>query len=360
MASHKKIRNNAHLFLLFLSVGLVLFGLIMIYNASSFEAFQVFGDKFYYVQNQAIWAFFGFLTLIFLSFFSYKNFRALALPMLIINTLLLIIVLIPGVGTQVLGARRWINIAGFSFQPSEFLKVTLTIYIAAWLENKRSVWPFVSVIFFLLVLIALQPDLGTAIVIVSTAFAVYFVSGGSLKRLLLFIGVALVSGLVFIFSSEYRQSRILTFLNPSLDPLGKSYHVRQILIALGSGGLFGLGLGQSRQKYQYLPESTTDSIFAVIAEEVGFFGAGILIAFFLLLVYLGFKIARRSKDRFGQLLATGLASWIGIQALVNFGAMVSLVPLTGIPLPFISYGGSSLIAAMASIGILINIARNRS
>ncbi len=186
---------------------------------------------------------------------------------------------------------------------------------------------------------------------------VYFLSGAGITKLFSIAFFGLITAIVAIFSSTYRRNRILTFLDPSADPLGKSYHVRQILIALGSGGFFGVGLGQSRQKYQYLPEATTDSIFAVIAEETGFIGAVALIAVYLLFIYLGFKIALRAHDRFGRLLAASLTVWLGVQAAINFAAMVSLVPLTGIPLPFISYGGSSLVVALASVGILINISR---
>lgn len=345
---------------LFLSVcGLVIFGLLMIYNASSVEAFQTFGDKFYYVRNQAVWAGIGFGILLFFSLFPYQKLRFFALPLIIFNFFTLLLVLIPGIGVKIMGARRWLNLGFFSFQPSEFLKLTLSVYLSAWLEQKRSIWPFLVITFFLLTLIIAQPDLGTSIIIVVTSFLVYFVSGGSIKSLLLFTSLFLLLGGLVIFSSGYRKSRIVTFFNPAVDPLGQSYHLRQILIALGSGGLTGLGLGESKQKYRYLPEATTDSIFAVIGEETGFLGGTFLIFFFLLLIYLGLKIARRAKDRFGQLLAVSLTSWIGLQAFVNFGAMLSLIPLTGVPLPFISYGGSTLVVAMASMGILINIAKDK-
>ncbi len=354
-----KKRSRLPLFLFLISCSLALFSLLMIYNASSVEAFQTFGDKFYYVRNQTISLLIALMVLAFFTLFSYQNLKIFALPLLILNFLALILVLIPGLGIKIMGARRWLNLGFFSFQPSEFLKLSLSIYLAAWLEQKRSIWPFLAITLLFLTLIMFQPDLGTSIIILLTSFLVYFVSGGSLKSFFLFLLFCLFLGSLLIFSSDYRKNRIITFLNPTIDPLGKSYHLRQILIALGSGGLLGLGLGESKQKYLYLPEATTDSIFAVIGEETGFLGATTLIFTFLLLIYLGLKIAIQAPNRFGQLLAVGLISWLGLQAFINFGAMVSLVPLTGLPLPFISYGGSSLIVAMASIGILINIAKNK-
>lgn len=354
-----KKRSQTPFLLFLLACGLVLFGLLAIYNASSVEAYQTFADKFYYVRNQATWAGLGLLILLVLSVFPYKNLKFLALPLLVVNFLALVAVFIPGLGIKIMGARRWLNLGLFSFQPSEFLKLTLSLYLAAWLEEKRAIWPFLLITFFLLGLIVMQPDLGTSIVLIATAFLIYFVAGGSVKSLFLLSLIGLALATVLILTSDYRKSRILTFFNPMVDPLGKSYHLRQILIALGSGGLTGVGLGGSRQKYLYLPEATTDSIFAVIAEEIGFLGSAILITLFLLLIYTGLRVAGRTQNRFGQLLAASLTTWLGIQAFINFGAMTSLVPLTGIPLPFISYGGSSLIVALSSIGILMNIAKEK-
>ncbi len=203
----------------------------------------------------------------------------------------------------------------------------------------------------------LEPDLGTAVVLAVTSFLIFFVSGPPVWSIFLVCLLGLASGTGLIFTSEYRRQRLLTFLNPSQDPLGTSYHIRQILIALGSGGIFGVGLGQSRQKYEFLPEVTTDSIFAVIAEEVGFIWAKILILIFLLLIWRGISIAKKAPDEFGRLLALGIISWVGFQTLVNLGSMVALIPLTGVPLPFISYGGSSMVLILTAMGILVNISR---
>lgn len=352
-------KNNLVYLIFFPALGLSLFGLMMIYNASSFEAFQVFGDKFFYVKNQAVSALIGIILLFLAVFFPLKKLKNLAVPLMIVNIVFLVLVLIPGIGTKIMGARRWINLGTFNFQPSELLKLNLCVYLAAWLEQNRSIWPFLALIAFLLGLIVLEPDLGTAIVIITTAFLVYFVSGAPIKQLFLISFFGILLGLLLIFSSSYRRNRITTFLNPSFDPLGKSYHLRQILISLGSGGLWGVGLGESKQKYQYLPEATTDSIFAVIGEEVGFLGSFFLILVYLIFIFIGLKITKEAKDRFSQLLACGITVWIGTQAFINFGAMVSLLPLTGIPLPFISYGGSSLLVLLISTGLLINIARNK-
>ena len=354
----KKPKNNLVFLLFSLCCALSLFGLLMIYNASNFEAFRVFADKYHYVKSQAIWLAIGLASLLLMASLPYRKLKLISFPLIVINCFLLVLVLVPGIGVKTLGARRWINLAGFSFQPSEFIKVTLYIYLAAWLQEKKSILAFLALVFFIVGLIALQPDMGTGIVIVITAFLVYFVAGGSVGKLIIFSFIGFILGVLLIFSSTYRRNRVKTFFDPSQDPLGTSYHTRQILMALGSGGLSGVGLGQSKQKYQYLPESTGDSIFAVIAEETGFFGSTILILLFLLLIYAGFKIAENAKDQFGRLLACGLACWIGVQVFVNFAAMVCLLPLTGIPLPMVSYGGSSLIVSMISIGILISIARD--
>ena len=354
----KKQKNNLVFLLFSLCCLLALFGLLMIYNASNFEAYRIFSDKYHYVKSQALWIAIGLVFLLLTASLPYRKLKLISFPLIIISCFFLLLVLSPGVGTKALGARRWINLAGFSFQPSEFIKISLCIYLAAWLEKKKSILPFLALIFSLVGLIALQPDMGTGIVILITAFLVYFVAGGSTGKLIIFSFIGLILGIFLIFSSEYRSNRIKTFINPSQDPLGTSYHMRQILMALGSGGLSGVGLGQSKQKYQYLPESTGDSIFAVIAEETGFFGSTVLILLYLLLIYIGLKITENAKDQFGRLLACGLTCWIGVQAFVNFAAMVSLLPLTGIPLPLVSYGGSSLIVSMISIGILISIARD--
>jgi cell division protein FtsW len=340
-----------------LALALSAFGLLMVYNASTIEAFRDFGDPYYYVKNQAVWLGIGWLGLLLASFLDYRVLKTLALPLFAFNILLLLLVLVPGIGVEIKGARRWLELGPVMFQPTEILKTSLVLYLAVWLEEKRNLVSFLALIGVVLALVMAQPDLGTAVVIVGSAFLVYYLSGAPVFRLLLISLLLGAVGFGLIWLSPYRQARLLTFLDPTADPLGSSYHVRQVLLSLGSGGLTGVGLGQSRQKYQYLPEATTDSIFAVVAEEIGFAGAIVMIAGFVILVYRGLLVAGRSDDPFGQLLAAGITAWVAVQTLVNLAAMVALVPLTGIPLPLISYGGSSLVVTLVSLGVLISVSR---
>ncbi len=338
-------------------IGLTLFGVLMVYNASVAEAARDFQDKFYYLKYQALWALIGLSLMLVASLINYKFLEKISFLIFFVNLLLLIIVLFPGIATEIKGAKRWLNLGIFSIQPSELIKLTFVIYLASWLKQKRSLWQLAILIFFVLFLIILEPDLGTAVAVTSTAFLTYFASGASIANLLPISFLGVISGLLVILGSEYRRKRLLTFFDASIDPLGTSYHVRQILIALGSGGLFGLGLGQSRQKYAYLPEASTDSIFAIIAEEIGFVGSMALILALFYVVYRGLKIAKSAPDIFGKILASGISIWIGVQTIINLSAMVALVPLTGLPLPFISYGGSSLIVVLLGMGILLNISK---
>lgn len=365
MKRKKKGKTNLKIFakgkpdagLLAATVFLSLFGLLMVYNASVVEAFQSFGDKLYYLKFQMMWLGLGFIAFFILSRFDYHIFKTIAFPLFVCNIILLILVLVPGVGLRTYGAKRWFDFGFFTFQPTETLKIAMALYFAVWLEKERSLLSFLMLVGLILGLIMLQPDLGTAIVVVGSAFLIYYLSGAQVFRLFLVSLLVLVLGLSMILISPYRRARLKTFFDPSADPLGSSYHVQQILISLGSGGLTGVGLGQSRQKYQYLPEATTDSIFAVIAEETGFLGAGLLIGVFAFLVQKGFSISGKAKDMFGKLLAAGITSWLSIQVFVNLASMVVLVPLTGIPLPLISYGGSSLVVTLGSLGILLGISR---
>lgn len=346
-------------FLIALVLGLTVFGVVMVGNASVVEAYRDFGDKFYYFRLQVYWAIFGLGAFLLTSFFDYKRLRKLAIPLMTFSLISLILVLIPGIGAKTLGARRWLGFGIFRFQPSELVKLSFVLYLASFFSNKRKLLPFLIILAVLVGLIMLEPDLGTAVVLATTGLIVYFVSGAPIWQIGLIGLIGLISGVGLVFFSPYRRERLLTFLNPARDPLGASYHIRQVLIAIGSGGLFGLGLGQSRQKYEYLPEVTTDSIFAVIAEELGFIGAVAVLLVFLILIWKGMRIAKEAPDEFGQLLAVGITAWIGFQALVNLGAMVALIPLTGVPLPFISYGGSSLILSLVGMGILTNISKQR-
>ncbi|MFC1711476.1 putative lipid II flippase FtsW [Patescibacteria group bacterium] len=345
--------------LFFLAVGLTLFGVLMVYNASVAESLRDFQDKYHYLKYQLLWGAIGLGLMIVVANINYKFFRRLAPALFFLNIILLLLVLIPGIGVEIKGARRWLDLGFFVLQPTELIKLTLTLYLAAWLAKKRSFWHFLFILGLVSFLIILQPDLGTTVVVIASAFLIYYVSGASFMHLLPLALAGFLGGLVAILRSSYRRERLLTFLDPTKDPLGSSYHIRQVLIALGSGGFFGLGLGQSRQKYEYLPEATTDSIFAIIAEEIGFVGGFVLIFALFMVVYKGLIISKRAPDLFSQLTAAGISLWIGLQTLINLAAMVALIPLTGLPLPFISYGGSSLVVVLTSMGILLNISKYR-
>lgn len=338
---------------------LTFFGLFMIYDASSFIAFRDFGDKYRYFRDQIAWVVIGFIGLVFFSYFNYRLLVTLALPILLFAIFLLLLVFVPGIGVEALGARRWIDMGLFNLQPAEFVKLALSIYLAAWFSQKERgrFLAFSLLLGTVLMLIMLEPDMGTAAIVLFEALVVYFISGGSLLSFAVLFPVLGIIGFLFIKNEPYRAARLATFFNPHQFLETSSYHVRQILIALGMGGLTGVGLGNSLQKYAYLPENTTDSIFAIIAEELGFVGSMVLIAFFVVVIWRGFYIASRARDMFGKLLAVGIISFLGLQVIINLAAQTALIPLTGIPLPFISYGGSALIVDLCSIGILLNIAK---
>jgi cell division protein FtsW len=347
---------------IFVVVLLTAFGLLMIYDASSFVAFRDFNDKYHYIKEQTFWSALGFIFLYFFSRFNYKRLYGFALPLMLISIVLLVLVFVPGIGVYLLGARRWINLGFTVLQPSEFVKLSFAIYLAAWLSSKEKgrLLAFLLLLGLVFFLIILEPDMGTASIILFEAIVVYFLSGASLSHLAYTIPPLGLIGFILIKSSPYRAQRLASFLNLSQSPENYSYHVKQILIALGSGGVLGVGIGNSLQKYAYLPENTTDSIFAIVGEELGFVGAVVVILLFLFLIWRGFNIAVSAKDNFGKLLAGGITAFFAMQIIVNLAAQTALIPLTGIPLPFISYGGSAMIMNLVSIGILMNISRQNT
>lgn len=345
---------------LFLSVIFItLFGLFIIYDASSFIAFRDFNDKYNYIKDQSVWALLGLTSMIFFSYFDYKKFYYLSLPILISAILMLILVFLPGIGVYALGAHRWINLGFTTLQPAEYVKLSLAIYLAAWFSTKEKerFLAFALLIGLVFLLVMLQPDMGTGSIILFEAVVLYFLSGASMKNFFIMAPAIAFIGFILIKIAPYRAARLTSFLNTGHNLEGASYHVKQILIALGSGGVFGVGLGNSLQKFAYLPENVTDSIFPIIAEEFGFLGASLLIGLYAFIVWRGFFIALHAKDSFGKLLAGGIIAFLGIQVVINLGAMTASLPLTGVPLPFISYGGSALIIDMSAIGILLNIAK---
>jgi len=283
----------------------------------------------------------------------------------LLSLLLLILVYVPHVGKSMGGASRWLGSGVFSFQPSELAKLGLIIYLASYFDKRKNqiqsfsktFLPFLVIVGIVLGLIIKQPDIGTALIFVLIAVGIYFLAGAEILQLGLFIPIFIACLWLIIKIAPYRLARIIAFINPKSDVLGVSYHINQTLIAIGSGGLLGVGFGNSRQKYNYLPEAHTDSIFAIICEELGFLRAVLVIIAFACLAILGLKIVKKAPNNFGRLLAFGIIIWFVGQAFVNLGVMLGFLPFTGVPLPFISYGGSSLIISLAAVGILLNISK---
>ncbi|HET7713736.1 MAG TPA: putative lipid II flippase FtsW [Patescibacteria group bacterium] len=367
MKKTKTSPSRPDLLLLALVLGLLVFGMVMVYDASVVSATRDFGDKYYFVKDQIQWALVGLVGLFVAMKLDYHFYRRVAVPIFFLALLLLVLVFIPGIGINAYGANRWIDFKFFIVQPAEVMKLALAIFLAAWFEEKgdiksfkRGFLPVAVVLGVIGFLIISQPDLGSLLIIASTLLMVYFAAGARLLYYLVGLPLALGAGLLVILSSAYRKARLMTFFDPTTDTQGTSYHINQVLLALGSGGIFGTGIGQSRGKYEYLPEVTTDSIFAVIGEELGFAGSFVLLCVYGFIIYRGFKIALSAPDRFGQLLALGIVTTLATQATLNLAAMVALVPLTGVPLPFISYGGSSLVVTLTSIGILLNISKQKT
>ena len=355
--------------ILFIAViAISIFGIVMIYSASSIWAEFKFNDAFKFVKAQSIFFIAGIIGMIILSKIDYKIYKKKANLILLVCFLLLGLVLIPGIGTVRNGSRSWFGIGGFGIQPSEFAKIGLIIYVSKYLthneKNMRSivkgVFPILGVIGVFFLLIMLEPDFGTAMVIVLTLVCIIFISG---VKVSFFVKVGLIGllGIVgLIIAAPYRMARIISFLNPWRDPLGAGYQIIQSLYAIGPGGLLGQGFLNSRQKNFYLPEPQTDFIFSIISEEFGFLGVLIVCAFFAFIFYRIVKIALSCNDLFGKYLCFGLGFGIIIQASLNLMVVVGLIPVTGVTLPFFSYGGSSLLVSLASIGIILNISRKQS
>ncbi len=350
-----KRSSDRNLFILVLI--LTVLGLIAVADASAPQAMQAFSDKFYYAKQQLGWAIVGIFAMIIFANIPYKIWEKLAVPIFALGVILLVVVLIPGIATRVMGAKRWIHWGPVTLQPSELIKLSLAIYLAKVSAKKKQSLAFLIPLFLVCGLIMLEPDLGTTLIVMIIGLVQIFMSEINFFKVMGAILLAGIGGFLLTITSEYRRSRLMTFLQMSQDPLGKDYHIRQILLALGSGGFWGVGLGLSRQKYLFLPESATDSIMAVIAEEIGFVGVLVLILLFGFFVYKGILIAKKAPDKFGQILAIGITVWIGGQMLLNVSAITALIPLTGVPLPFFSYGGSSLVTVLVATGILLNISK---
>ncbi len=342
-------------------------GLLMIASAGVAYGKVRFGDEYFFLKQQSLGLVVGITSLFIVSRIDYHLFRKFVVPLFFLAVALLVMVFIPGVGTTVYGAARWIELGPLSFQPSEVMKLAIILYLAAWLSGKQQVKnnadffegyvPFVAILSLVGFLIIKQPDTGTLGLIFCIALIIFFVSGARLSYIFFTILGGIATLALLIRLAPYRMERFLVFLNPDHDPLGSGYQLNQALMALGSGGWLGVGLGQGRQKFNYLPEPVTDSIFAVLGEEVGFIGVAVVITLFLFVAWRGLRIAQRAPDMFGRLVAVGIISWIFIQAMINTMAISGIIPLTGIPLPFISYGGTSLAVLLTAIGILLNISK---
>lgn len=349
-----------------LTVILLVFGLIMLMSATGPLAVQRTGNSLYYVIHQLLAGVLpGLILFFFFALIDFRAWRPFAFVALLVTLILLVMVYLPGIGLAIGGSKSWLKFGPISFQPSEIVKFTFLIYLAAWLaarqgsssRGKASILPFLGALGAVMLLLVLQPDTGSMAVIVGTSLVLYFISGAPIG---LFIGLgALGAGFValLIKLSPYRAARFMTFLHPELDPQGIGYHINQAILAIGSGGPWGLGYGHSRQKFLYLPEVEADSISAVMAEEMGFFIMAIVIVLFGLLIWRCFKIAKQSPDRFGTFLAAGVGAWIAIQTLLNIGSMTGLMPITGVTLPFVSHGGSAMTILLAAMGLVAGIGR---
>lgn len=337
-----------------------LFGVLMVFDSSVAIAIRDFSDQYYFAREQLKWLIIGLVGFTVASHIPYRSWYKFALPALLATLVLLVVVFIPGVGIKALGAYRWINLGFFVLQPAEFAKLAMVIYLSAWFssQEKGRFGAFLLLVGMVVGLVILEPDLGTSLILLGISMALYYFSGAAISHFLLLLPVIVGAVILLAVTSPYRAQRLLTFFNPEHDPLGASYQVRQGLLAFGSGGWFGVGIGKSRQKYEYLPEANTDSIFAIIGEETGFVGATAVLGLFLFIIWRIFRIAARAPDAFGRFLGLGIGSWVALQAGINTSAMVALVPLTGVPLPFISYGGSSLIVLLFAMGIVSNISRH--
>lgn len=346
---------------------LVSIGLVMIFSASSATAYSVQHDAMYYLKRQIIWLFVALGAAYFAYRIDYHKLKKVAPAVLVLSILSLILVLVPHVGMLVNGARRWLGAGSLSVQPSEFAKLALVLYLAAMLSSRgeritslvRGLFPLCVPMAIMVMLILKEPDMGTASLLAMVAFAMFFAAGARWEHLTLILVSTVPVVAISVLSSPYKRARILAFLDPWKDPQNTGFHIVQSLLALGSGGLFGVGLGASRAKFFYLPEQYTDFIFAVLGEELGLIGAVSVIILFLIFAYRATRIALGAPDRFGFFLALGCTALIVIQAFINIGVVTSSWPVTGVPLPFVSFGGSSLVVSLVAVALIINVGRQR-
>ena len=357
--------KRVDLLLLFGVVIITIFGLVMIYSASYVWAEYKFNNSYKFVITQGIFLIVSYIIMMILINIDYKKYLDKANIIFSVCFLLLILVLIPGIGSVRNGSRSWFGIGGFGVQPSEFAKLGMIIFTSKYLSNnekelkkiKSGVLPILIILMLLFGLIMLQPDFGTGVVLVMTIIGLLFISGVNMSFFVK-IGILGLLGVVgLIIVAPYRLERVISFINPWSDPLGSGFQIIQSLYAIGPGGLLGMGLGKSIQKHFYLPEPQTDFIFSIISEEFGFLGVLIVSSLFILIIYRGFRISKNCEDKFGKYLAFGITFGLSFQTILNLMVVVGLIPVTGVTLPFLSYGGSSLIITMISISILLNISK---
>ncbi len=364
----RKSKEDSHIdyLLLFTTFILLGIGLTVLFSASAAFAYVNRGDLYFYLKRQLIWLAIGIISLWLSAKFNYRKYRVLYRPFLFLTFLFLCLVFVPGIGEESRGVYRSIGVGFISFTPSEIAKLGVVIYLSFSLVKKRDKMesyingslPYFIILGIISILVVMEPDLGSALIIAVIAFILLYAGGARISHLLYTIFLASVPLYFSVFEVGYRKSRIMSFLNPEQDPLGIGFHSIHLKSSLGSGGLWGLGLGQGKEKLFYLPTPHTDSIFAVIGEELGFVGTFLIVALFFFIAYRGLRIAQKASDDLGKLLALGLTSLICVQAIVNMGVATVLLPTTGTTLPFISYGGSSLLVSLVAIGILLNISKN--
>lgn len=340
-----------------------LFGLLMIYSSSTIWAEYKFNDPYKFLKTQGIFLIIGYFIIHLISKIPYQIYYKYSNIILLICIILLILVLIPGIGTVRNGSRSWFGIGSFGIQPSEFAKLGIIIFTSKYLTNnkmkdiKTSVLPILSIVLLIFGLIMLQPDFGTGIIIVITIIILLFVSGVKMNFFIKLGSLGIIGIIILIIIAPYRLKRITSFINPWADPLGSGFQIIQSLYAIGPSGLLGSGLGNSIQKHFYLPEPQTDFIFSIISEELGFIGVLFVISLFITIIYRGLKISIKQEDNFSKYLSFGLSFSLAFQTILNLMVVVGLIPVTGVTLPFLSYGGSSLLVSMTNIGILLNISR---
>ncbi len=361
-----QVTPNIDKFLLGIILALVVIGLVSLWSASYVLSYNRFGNNYYYFLRQFMFGVIpGLIMMYAFSKIDYHKWQKFA-PLMIMGGIgLLVAVLIPQIGFEVGGARRWINFGAFLFQPAEFVKLATILYLASWYDKRQhhvedlyyGYLPSLVLVGLVAGLIMMQPDIGTMLVLGSIGAAMFFIGGVKLRYIFATSAGALVTLWVLIKAAPYRMQRFLAFMDPSVDARGFSYQINQALLAIGSGGIWGEGYGQSVQKHSYLPEPIGDSIFAIMAEELGFVRISFILILYAMLAIKGYQIARTAPDMFGKLVAAGITSWLLLQAIINIGGITGMIPLTGIPLSFISYGSTSLAITLAAMGILLNISR---